>query len=72
MRKWLVVCAIRKSGVRPNSDSKCKVMPWAGGEGSKGMLYYREMRDVLVPVQNRNIYLGQPKRLLMETWVSTK
>lgn len=30
MRKWLVVCAIRKSDGRPESDSKGKEVPLGG------------------------------------------
>lgn len=46
MRKWPVVCAIKKDAVGPESDVKAKLMPWAGGEGSKGRLCYRSMSDI--------------------------
>lgn len=47
MRKWPVVCAIRKSDVvGAVGDAKAKMMPWAGGEGSRGMFCYRSMCDI--------------------------
>lgn len=52
-RKWLVACAVRKSDLRPDSEPKGKVVPWAGGEGSKKMLCSRHRSDMVTPVTKR-------------------
>jgi hypothetical protein len=59
MRKWLVAFALKKNDVRP--DSKGKVTPRAGRQGSKRIHCYRNMSCVTIIKQSKNIYSVQPK-----------